>query len=129
MRARRHPLVGPTSCSRRGRGTATSSRRSNSIGASPRGERLHLQSRLRRDRDHDDPADRVVRPGTEDRPEDGQVVRHEERRDGDRHDVVEHERDGSDLRENFIGSESVPHGPKDRGWIDAGLFGSLLLAD
>ena len=37
--------------------------------------------------------------------------------------------DGSDLRENFIGSESVPHGPKDRGWIDAGLFGSLLLAD
>ncbi len=37
--------------------------------------------------------------------------------------------DGSDLRENFIGSESVPHGPTDRGWIDAGLFGSLLLVD
>ena len=37
--------------------------------------------------------------------------------------------DGSDLRENFIGSESVPHGPKDRGWIDAGLFGALVLAD
>jgi hypothetical protein len=37
--------------------------------------------------------------------------------------------DGSELRENFIGSESVPHGPKDRGWIDAGLFGSLLLVD
>lgn len=37
--------------------------------------------------------------------------------------------DGSDVRENFIGSESVPHGPKDRGWIDAGLFGSLLLAE
>jgi hypothetical protein len=35
--------------------------------------------------------------------------------------------DGSDLRENFIGSESVPSGPKDRGWIDAGLFGTLLL--
>jgi hypothetical protein len=35
--------------------------------------------------------------------------------------------DGSELRENFIGSESVPHGPKDRGWIDAGLFGSLVL--
>ena len=35
--------------------------------------------------------------------------------------------DGSDIRENFIGSESVPSGPKDRGWIDAGLFGSLLL--
>lgn len=37
--------------------------------------------------------------------------------------------DGSALRENFIGSESVPHGPKDRGWIDAGLFGSLVLVD
>ena len=35
--------------------------------------------------------------------------------------------DGSELRENFIGSESVPTGPKDRGWIDAGLFGSLVL--
>jgi len=37
--------------------------------------------------------------------------------------------DGSDLRENFIGSESVPEGPTDRGWIDAGLFGALLLAN
>ena len=35
--------------------------------------------------------------------------------------------DGSELRENFIGSESVPFGPKDRGWIDAGLFGKLVL--
>jgi hypothetical protein len=35
--------------------------------------------------------------------------------------------DGSELRENFIGSESVPTGPKDRGWIDAGLFGALVL--
>ena len=35
--------------------------------------------------------------------------------------------DGSELRENFIGSETVTSGPKDRGWIDAGLFGSLLL--
>jgi hypothetical protein len=35
--------------------------------------------------------------------------------------------DGSELRENFIGSESVPSGPKDRGWIDAGLFGTLVL--
>ena len=35
--------------------------------------------------------------------------------------------DGSELRENFIGSESVPAGPKDRGWIDAGLFGTLIL--
>ena len=37
--------------------------------------------------------------------------------------------DGSELRENFIGSESVPSGPKDRGWIDAGLFGSLVLVE
>ena len=37
--------------------------------------------------------------------------------------------DGSELRENFIGSESVPHGPKDRGWIDAGLFGALILVE
>ena len=37
--------------------------------------------------------------------------------------------DGSDLRENFVGSESVPEGPKDRGWIDAGLFGELQLVD
>lgn len=35
--------------------------------------------------------------------------------------------DGSELRENFIGSEAVPSGPKDRGWIDAGLFGALVL--
>ena len=35
--------------------------------------------------------------------------------------------DGSELRENFIGSESVPSGPKDRGWIDAGLFGKVVL--
>lgn len=37
--------------------------------------------------------------------------------------------DGSELRENFIGSESVPEGPKDRGWIDAGLFGELELVE
>lgn len=37
--------------------------------------------------------------------------------------------DGSELRENFIGSESVLSGPKDRGWIDAGLFGALELVD
>jgi hypothetical protein len=35
--------------------------------------------------------------------------------------------DGSEFRENFVGSESVPYGKKDRGWIDAGLFGKLLL--
>ena len=37
--------------------------------------------------------------------------------------------DGSEIRENFIGSESVPVGPKDRGWIDAGLFGTLTLTE
>ena len=37
--------------------------------------------------------------------------------------------DGSELRENFIGSELVAEGPKDRGWIDAGLFGSLTLIE
>lgn len=35
--------------------------------------------------------------------------------------------DGSELRENFIGSEVVLSGPKDRGYIDAGLFGTLIL--
>jgi len=35
--------------------------------------------------------------------------------------------DGSELRENFVGSESVPYGKKDRGWIDADLFGKLVL--
>lgn len=35
--------------------------------------------------------------------------------------------DGSEIRENFVGSESVPTGPTDRGWIDAGLFGALIL--
>lgn len=37
--------------------------------------------------------------------------------------------DGSELRENFVGSEVVLSGPKDRGYIDAGLFGSLTLAE
>jgi hypothetical protein len=37
--------------------------------------------------------------------------------------------DGSELRENFIGSEFVPGEQKDRGWIDAGLFGSLVLVE
>lgn len=37
--------------------------------------------------------------------------------------------DGSELRENFVGSETVPFGPKDRGWIDAGLFGTLELGE
>jgi hypothetical protein len=35
--------------------------------------------------------------------------------------------DGSAFRENFVGSEPIPSGNKDRGWIDAGLFGKLLL--
>ncbi len=43
--------------------------------------------------------------------------------------VAYNDNDGSELRENFIGSESVPSGAKDRGWIDAGLFGALLLAE
>ncbi|MDH3750868.1 MAG: CBM9 family sugar-binding protein, partial [Gammaproteobacteria bacterium] len=37
--------------------------------------------------------------------------------------------DGSELRENFIGSEVVLSGPKDRGYIDAGLFGALILVE
>jgi hypothetical protein len=37
--------------------------------------------------------------------------------------------DGSELRENFIGSEVVLYGPKDRGYIDAGLFGTLILEE
>ena len=37
--------------------------------------------------------------------------------------------DGSELRENFVGSESVPTGKKDRGWIDADLFGKLVLVE
>ena len=40
-----------------------------------------------------------------------------------------YDNDGSEIRENFIGSESVPNGPKDRGWIDAGLFGALILVE
>lgn len=37
--------------------------------------------------------------------------------------------DGSELRENFIGSEFAAGDHKDRGWIDASLFGTLELAD
>ena len=37
--------------------------------------------------------------------------------------------DGSELRENFIGSEILPSGQTDRGWIDAGLFGTLILGE
>ncbi|MGB5697873.1 MAG: sugar-binding protein, partial [Polyangiales bacterium] len=37
--------------------------------------------------------------------------------------------DGSELRESFIGSEFAPGEKKDRGWIDAGLFGSLVLVE
>jgi hypothetical protein len=36
--------------------------------------------------------------------------------------------DGSELRENFIGSESAGDGAPDRGWIDAGMFGKLILS-
>ncbi len=37
--------------------------------------------------------------------------------------------DASELRENFIGSEVAPGKEKDRGWIDAGLFGQLTLVE
>lgn len=37
--------------------------------------------------------------------------------------------DGSELRENFIGSENVSEGATDRGYIDAGIFGTLILAE
>jgi hypothetical protein len=36
--------------------------------------------------------------------------------------------DGSEIRENFMGSEAVATGPTDRGWIDAGIFGKMTLA-
>lgn len=36
--------------------------------------------------------------------------------------------DGSELRENFIGSESAPGKEPDRGWKDAGIFGKLILS-
>jgi hypothetical protein len=35
--------------------------------------------------------------------------------------------DGSELRENFVGSEAVTSGPTDRAWIDADIFGKLVL--
>ena len=35
--------------------------------------------------------------------------------------------DGSELREHFIGSEFAAGDHKDRGYIDAGLFGTLEL--
>lgn len=37
--------------------------------------------------------------------------------------------DGSVARENFIGSEPIPGDDKNRGWIDAGLFGALVLVE
>lgn len=37
--------------------------------------------------------------------------------------------DGNDIRELFVGSEAVATGATDRGWIDAGIFGQLVLAD
>jgi hypothetical protein len=35
--------------------------------------------------------------------------------------------DGSELRENFVGSEVTFEGKTDWGWIDAGLFGEVVL--
>ncbi len=37
--------------------------------------------------------------------------------------------DGSEIRENFIGSVPIDGPQKDRGWIDAGAFGSLRLVE
>ena len=37
--------------------------------------------------------------------------------------------DASDKRENFIGSEVIEGEDKNRGWIDAGIFGTLVLVD
>jgi hypothetical protein len=37
--------------------------------------------------------------------------------------------DHSELREHFVGSEYASGDNKDRGWIDAGLFGKLELVD
>jgi hypothetical protein len=37
--------------------------------------------------------------------------------------------DGSELREHFMGSEFAAGDHKDRGWIDAGLFGTLELVE
>jgi len=36
--------------------------------------------------------------------------------------------DGSELRENFVGSESAAGKAPDRGWKDAGMFGKLILS-
>ena len=37
--------------------------------------------------------------------------------------------DRSELRENFVGSEITYKGKTDQGYIDAGLFGELILND
>lgn len=37
--------------------------------------------------------------------------------------------DGSDLRENFFGSQRVETGEKDRGYIDAGIFAKIELTE
>lgn len=37
--------------------------------------------------------------------------------------------DGSELRENFVGSEAILSGATDRGWIDADIFGALELVE
>ena len=43
--------------------------------------------------------------------------------------VTYSDNDGSELRENFIGSEFAAGDHRDRGWIDAGLFGTLKLVE
>ena len=52
--------------------------------------------------DHHAPADDVPRVLAQRRPEDREVVRHEERRDGDRDDVVEHLRPGRPERDELV---------------------------
>ena len=52
--------------------------------------------------DHDDAADDVPRVLSQRLPEDREVVRHEERRDGDRDDVVEHLRPGGLERDDLV---------------------------
>jgi hypothetical protein len=75
--------------------------------------------------DQDDPADHVARPLAQRLPEDGQVVRHEEGRDRDRDDVVQHLPPGCDEAGELVervASEvggaaglRVHHGPLDVG--------------
>ena len=72
----------------------------------PGGLLRSLDVQRREDRDDHDAAEDVSRAVAERRPEDAQVVRHEERRDGDRDHVIEHLRPGRDERCELV--ERVP---------------------